>query len=48
MDKQDSNKTILQHIEIASKKVATWPDWQKKVVEQRVLSNNQPFKTVNN
>lgn len=43
MIQQDLKCSLKQHIISASKKVESWPDWQKKVIEQRVDANNKPF-----
>jgi hypothetical protein len=45
---QDNLKCSLKaHIKSTSKKVEGWPDWQKKVIEQRVVANNKPFGSKN-
>jgi hypothetical protein len=47
MIEQTSKCSLKEHIKSASKKANSWPDWQKKVIAQRVRDNNKPFEAKN-
>ena len=42
MKHNEKEVSLSHYIKTAGQKVQSWPQWQQKVVERRVLANNIP------